>query len=165
MPTLKLKVNGRHYEVEAEPTASLLEVLRGKLLITGPKVGCNTGDCGACSVLLNGRLVKSCLTNALATDGSEVVTVEGLAEPGELHPLQKAFHEHYGAQCGFCTPGMLMAAKALLDENPTPTREEVKEALSGNLCRCTGYVKIIDAVMAAAQETRQKTGKEESHGI
>lgn len=162
MPILKLKVNGRQYDVEAEPTTTLLEVLRNKLLITGPKVGCNTGDCGACSVLLNGRLVKSCITNALAADGSEVVTVEGLAEPGELHPLQKAFYEHYGAQCGFCTPGMLMAAKALLEENPAPTREEIKEGLSGNLCRCTGYVKIIDAVMAAAQEMREKTEKEQS---
>ena len=160
MPTLKLKVNGRDYKVEAEPTTTLLEVLRNKLLITGPKVGCNIGDCGACSVLLDGHLVKSCITNALATDGSEVVTVEGLAEPGELHPLQKAFHEYYGAQCGFCTPGMLVAAKALLEENPAPTREEIKEGLSGNLCRCTGYVKIIDAVMAAAQEMREKTEKE-----
>ena len=161
MPTLKLKVNGRDYKVEAEPTTTLLEVLRNKLLITGPKVGCNIGDCGACSVLLDGHLVKSCITNALATDGSEVVTVEGLAEPGELHPLQKAFHEYYGAQCGFCTPGMLVAAKALLEENPAPTREEIKEGLSGNLCRCTGYVKIIDAVMAAAQEMREKTEKEQ----
>ncbi len=162
MPILKLKVNGRQYDVEAEPTTTLLEVLRNKLLITGPKVGCNTGDCGACSVLLNGRLVKSCITNALAADGNEVVTVEGLAESGGLHPLQKAFYEHYGAQCGFCTPGMLMAAKALLEENPAPTREEIKEGLSGNLCRCTGYVKIIDAVMAAAQEMREKTEKEQS---
>jgi len=160
MPTLRLKVNGRDYKVEAEPTTTLLEVLRNKLLITGPKVGCNIGDCGACSVLLDGHLVKSCITNALATDGSEVVTVEGLAEPGELHPLQKAFHEYYGAQCGFCTPGMLVAAKALLEENPAPTREEIKEGLSGNLCRCTGYVKIIDAVRAAAQEMREKTEKE-----
>jgi carbon-monoxide dehydrogenase small subunit len=156
MPILKLKVNGRQYEVEAKPTTTLLEVLRNKLLITGPKVGCNTGDCGACSVLLNGRLVKSCITNALAADGNEVVTVEGLAESGGLHPLQKAFYEHYGAQCGFCTPGMLMAAKSLLEENPAPTREEIKEGLSGNLCRCTGYVKIIDAIMAAAQEMREQ---------
>ena len=158
MPMLEVKVNGHDYKVEAEPTTTLLEVLRDKLLITSPKVGCNTGDCGACSVLLDGRLVKSCITNALAAQGKEVVTVEGLAEPGELHPLQKAFHEHYATQCGFCTPGMLMAAKALLDENPTPTQEEIKEALSGNLCRCTGYVKIIDAIMATAREmAEQKT--------
>jgi carbon-monoxide dehydrogenase small subunit len=158
MPTLKLKVNGCDYKVEAEPTNTLLEVLRDKLFITGPKAGCNTGDCGACSVLLNGRLVKSCITNALITDGCEVITVEGLAKPGELHPLQKAFYEYYGAQCGFCTPGMLVAAKALLDENPNPTREEIKEALSGNLCRCTGYVKIIEAIMAAARELRETRG-------
>ncbi|UCC90594.1 MAG: (2Fe-2S)-binding protein [Dehalococcoidia bacterium] len=156
MDVLKLKVNGRNYEVETDPATTLLEVLRDKLFITGPKVGCNTGDCGACSVLLDGRLVKSCITNAFITDGCEVITVEGLAEPGELHPLQKAFYEHYAAQCGFCTPGMLMAAKALLDENPNPTREEIKEALAGNLCRCTGYVKIIEAIMAAAQELREK---------
>ncbi len=152
MPMLKVKVNGRDYEVEAEPTTTLLEILRNKLRITSPKVGCNAGDCGTCSVLLDGQLVNSCITNALSAQGKEVLTVEGLAEPGELHPLQKAFYEHDGAQCGFCTPGMLMAAKALLDENPNPTREEVKDALAGNLCRCTGYVKIIDAVMATAQE-------------
>lgn len=151
MPMLKVKVNGRDYKVEAEPTTTLLEVLRNKLRITSPKIGCNTGDCGTCSVLLDGQLVNSCITNALSVQGKEVLTVEGLAEPGELHPLQKAFYEHDGAQCGFCTPGMLMAAKALLDENPNPTREEVKEALAGNLCRCTGYVKIIDAVMATAE--------------
>ena len=156
MPMLKVKVNGRDYKVEVKITTTLLEVLRDKLLITSPKMGCNTGDCGTCSVLLGGRLVRSCITNALATQGNEVVTVEGLAKPGELHPLQKAFHEYYGAQCGFCTPGMIMAAKAVLDQNPTPTQEEVKEALSGNLCRCTGYVKIIDAVMAAAQEMARK---------
>lgn len=156
MPMLKVKVNGRDYNMEVKAVTTILEVLRDKLLITSPKMGCNTGDCGACSVLLDGRLVRSCITNALAAQGKEVVTVEGLAEPGELHPLQKAFHENYGAQCGFCTPGMLMAAEALLDENPTPTREEVKEAISGNLCRCTGYVKIIDAVMTAAQEMAGK---------
>lgn len=150
--TLALKVNGRDYKVEVGPHTTLLEVLRDKLAITSPKVGCNTGDCGACSVLLDGRLVKSCITSALTAQGKEVITVEGLGKPGYLHPLQKAFHEHYAAQCGFCTPGMIMAAKALLDQNPSPTRQEVKEALSGNLCRCTGYAKIVDAVMAAAKE-------------
>lgn len=152
MYTLELKVNGRAYKVEVKATTTLLQVLREKLGITGPKVGCETGDCGACSVLVNGKLVKACITNALTVQGKEVLTVEGLGRPGALHPLQVAFHEHYAAQCGFCTPGMLMAAKALLDENPKPTRDEVKEALSGNLCRCTGYVKIVDAVMAAAGE-------------
>ncbi|MBC7259342.1 MAG: (2Fe-2S)-binding protein [Chloroflexi bacterium] len=152
MYTLELKVNGRAYKVEVKATTTLLQVLREKLGITSPKIGCETGDCGACSVLVNGKLVKACITNALTVQGKEVLTVEGLGRPGALHPLQLAFHEHYAAQCGFCTPGMLMAAKALLDENPKPTREEVKEALSGNLCRCTGYVKIVEAVLAAAGE-------------
>jgi carbon-monoxide dehydrogenase small subunit len=150
MPLLELEVNGRSHRVEVELSTTLLEVLREQLQITSPKNGCNGGDCGTCSVLLDGMLVKACITNALAVYGRRVQTVEGLAEPGELHPLQEAFHAHYGAQCGFCTPGMILAAKALLDENPTPTRKEVQEAVSGNLCRCTGYVKIIDSVMEAA---------------
>ncbi len=150
MPWLELEVNGRKHRVEAELSTTLLEVLREQLQITSPKNGCNGGDCGTCSVLLDGMLVKACITNALAVHGRRVQTLEGLAEPGELHPLQEAFHAHYGAQCGFCTPGMILAAKALLDENPTPTRSEVQEAVSGNLCRCTGYVKIIDAVLEAA---------------
>jgi carbon-monoxide dehydrogenase small subunit len=155
MYTLELKVNGLEYKAEVKASTTLLEVLRDKLGITSPKVGCDTGDCGTCSVILDGKLVKSCIVNALAAQGGEVLTVEGLAKPGELHPIQKAFHEHYAAQCGFCTPGMIMAAKALLDENPNPTREEVKLYLSGNLCRCTGYVKIVDAVIAAAEEMRR----------
>ena len=152
MPWLELKVNGSDHKVEVELTTTLLEVLRNEFEITSPKIGCNTGDCGTCSVLMDGVLVRSCITNALSVQGREVVTVEGLAEPGKLHPLQKAFQENYGAQCGFCTPGMIMAAKALLDETPAPTHQEVKEAVSGNLCRCTGYVKIIDSIMAAARE-------------
>ena len=156
MPTLEFKVNGRDHRVEVEIDSTLLEVLRDKLRIKGPKAGCNTGDCGVCSVLLDGILVRACITHALSVQGREVVTVEGLAGPGELHPLQKAFHENYGAQCGYCTPGMLLAAKALLDRNPTPTAEEVKEALSGNLCRCTGYVKIVASIMAASREMAQK---------
>jgi carbon-monoxide dehydrogenase small subunit len=152
MATLEITVNGLPYRAEVELKTTLVEVLRDKLGITSPKVGCNSGDCGACSVLLNGKLVKSCITNALTCQAKEVMTVEGLVKPGEVHPLQKAFFEQYGAQCGFCTPAMILAAKALLDENPNPTRENVKEALSGNLCRCTGYVKIINSVMAAAEE-------------
>jgi carbon-monoxide dehydrogenase small subunit len=152
---LEIKVNGLDYKVEVKATTTLLEVLRDKLGITSPKVGCDTGDCGSCSVILNGKLVKSCLVNALTAQGGEVLTVEGLGKPGDLHPLQKAFHEAYAAQCGFCTPGMIMAAKALLDEKPNPTRDEIKEYLAGNLCRCTGYVKIVDAVMAAAEEMRR----------
>ena len=152
MYSLELTVNGRSYQVAVDHKTTLLQVLRDKLFITSPKVGCNTGDCGTCSVLLNGKLVRSCITNALAVQGKEVTTIEGIAKPGELHPLQEAFHENYGAQCGFCTPGMILASKALLDRNPKPTRDEVKEALSGNLCRCTGYVKILDSVMAAAEK-------------
>ena len=155
MYTLELEVNGRAYKTEVGPYTTLLQVLRDHLHITSPKVGCNTGDCGTCSVILDGKLVKSCVTNAAAAQGKDVLTVEGLAEPGKLHPLQQAFQEYYAAQCGFCTPGMLLAAKALLDENPHPTRQEVKAALAGNLCRCTGYVKIIDAVLAAADEMAQ----------
>jgi carbon-monoxide dehydrogenase small subunit len=150
MQTLELTVNGQRYQVVVGLKTTLLEVLREKLFITSPKVGCNSGDCGTCSVLLDGKLVRSCITNALSAQGKEVTTVEGLVKPGELHPLQEGFQEQYGAQCGFCTPGMILAAKDLLDKNPKPTRQEVREALSGNLCRCTGYGKIIDSVMAAA---------------
>ena len=149
---LELTVNGQRHSVAVGPTTTLLQVLREKLLISGPKNGCNTGDCGACSVLLDGKLTRSCITPGLVAQGREVTTIEGLAEPGELHPLQRAFHEQYGSQCGFCTPGMILAAKALLDENPRPTEDEIKEAIAGNLCRCTGYVKIVESVMVAAAE-------------
>ena len=152
MYLLEITVNGESRAVPVGLKTTLLEVLRDKLFITSPKVGCNTGECGTCSVLMDGKLVRSCITNALAAQGKEVITVEGLIKPGELHPLQKAFHENYGAQCGFCTPAMILAAKSILDENPKPTREEVKEGLAGNLCRCTGYGKIIDSVLEAAQE-------------
>ncbi|MCR4431147.1 MAG: (2Fe-2S)-binding protein [Tepidanaerobacteraceae bacterium] len=152
MQELNLKVNGATYSVSVKADMTLLEVLRDKLHITSPKVGCNTGDCGACSVILDGQLVKSCITNALMADGKEVVTLEGLSKPGKLHPIQEAFHQYGASQCGFCTPGMIMASKALLDQNPNPTDEEIREALSGNLCRCTGYVNIIKAVKEAAKK-------------
>jgi carbon-monoxide dehydrogenase small subunit len=155
MYSLELTVNGRSYQAAVTLKTTLLEVLRDKLFITSPKEGCNSGDCGTCSVLMDGRLVRSCITNALSAQGKEITTVEGLVKPGHLHPLQEAFHEKYGAQCGFCTPGMILAAKALLDENPNPTREDVRVALSGNLCRCTGYGKIIDSVMAASEQMAQ----------
>ncbi len=159
MPVLELKVNGQNHIAMVDASETLLDVLRDKLMITSPKAGCNTGDCGTCSVLLDGRLVRSCLTLALTCQGREITTVEGLARPGELHPLQKAFHEHYGSQCGFCTPGMILAAKEFLDENPSPTREEVKAAMAGNLCRCTGYVKIIDSIMEAAPVMASEKGR------
>jgi carbon-monoxide dehydrogenase small subunit len=143
---LSLTVNGQPMETLAEPTASLLDVLRDKLEVTSPKRGCESGDCGSCTVLVNGKAVPSCLTVALTAAGSEITTVEGLLQDGELHPLQRAFYEHGATQCGFCSCGMLMAAKALLDRNPSPTREEIVLGMSGNLCRCGGYVQVMEAI-------------------
>ena len=147
---VSVTVNGEPYEVLVVSRTSLLQLLREHLGLTGTKEGCSEGECGACSVLLNGRLVDSCLILALEAKGGQVETIEGLAKDGELHPVQKAFIEYGGVQCGFCTPGMIMASKALLDKIPTPTEDQIRQALSGNLCRCTGYVKIVDAVLAAA---------------
>jgi aerobic carbon-monoxide dehydrogenase small subunit len=158
MALLKIKVNGRDHRLEVEPAANLLTVLREQLFITSPKVGCETGDCGTCSVIIDGKLRRACLTNAMSVNGSEITTVEGVGEKGALHPLQTSFYENYASQCGFCTPGMVMASKALLDENPNPSELEIKEALSGNLCRCTGYVNIIKAVKAAASEPSGQGG-------
>lgn len=159
MPLLTIKVNRREYKVEVEAAMNLLSVLRDHLHITSPKAGCETGDCGACSVLVNGRLRRACLTNALSVQGAEVTTVEGLGEPGDLHPVQKQFYENFASQCGYCTPGMIMAATAFLDQNPSPTDLEIKEALSGNLCRCTGYVNILKAVRAAAEQMARCGGE------
>ena len=149
--TICLVVNGDQYEVAVEPRQSLLEVLRDSLGLTGTKRGCGTGDCGACTVLLDGLPVNSCLVLAVDAKGKDVLTIEGLADGNKLHPIQEAFIEHGGLQCGYCTPGMILSAKALLDENPRPTDEEVKSAIAGNLCRCTGYVKIVESVLAAAE--------------
>jgi len=147
---IKLRVNGVEEEVMIEPWWNLARVLRDELNLTGTKIGCETGDCGSCTVLIDGKAVKSCLYLAMKARGKDILTIEGLrGENGELHPLQKAFIEHFAIQCGYCTPGMIMVAKALLDENPNPTEEEVKKGLDGNLCRCTGYVKIVEAVLAA----------------
>ena len=146
---IKLRVNGLDEEVMIEPWWNLARVLRDELNLTGTKIGCETGDCGSCTVLIDGRAVKSCLYLTMKARGKDILTIEGLrGENGELHPLQEAFIEYFAVQCGYCTPGMIMAAKALLDENPNPTEEEVKEGLDGNLCRCTGYIKIIEAVLA-----------------
>jgi len=136
--------------VTVSPAATLLQVLREELELTGTKYGCGEGECGACSVILDGRVVNSCLVLAAECEGRAVLTIEGLRENGGLHPLQRAFVEHGAVQCGFCTPGMIMAAYALLQQNPAPSEQEVRRALEGNLCRCTGYRKIIDAVLAAA---------------
>ena len=148
---VELTVNGDPYRREVEPAATLLSLLRDALGLTGTKWGCMTGDCGACTVLVDGEPVVSCLQLARQVDGTVVTTVEGLAENGELGDLQAAFVRHGAAQCGFCTPGMLVSAEALLRRNDAPTEAEIREALSGNLCRCTGYNKIVDAVLEAAQ--------------
>jgi aerobic carbon-monoxide dehydrogenase small subunit len=158
MELLEIKVNGSLHRVEVGLTTNLLEVLREKLHIMSPKMGCESGDCGACSVLVDGKLRRACITNALSVQGAEITTLEGLSQNGDLHPLQKKFYEKFGFQCGFCTPGMIMSAKALLDLNPNPTADEVKEGLSGNLCRCTGYVTIVDAVLSAAKELVPERG-------
>ncbi|MEJ5203467.1 MAG: (2Fe-2S)-binding protein [Anaerolineales bacterium] len=151
---VSLKVNGKKYRLETPPNRTLLEVLREDLGLTGAKDGCSSGECGACTVLLDGRAVNSCLVLIGSADGHSIETVEGLQKAGMPHPLQKAFVEKGAVQCGFCTPGMLMAAKALLDQNPKPDEEQIRTALAGNLCRCTGYTKIIDAVQEAAKELR-----------
>ncbi|MDP5354476.1 MAG: (2Fe-2S)-binding protein [Paracoccaceae bacterium] len=148
------KVNGDSVEFTCEPDETLLEVLRNRLGLTGAKEGCGTGDCGACSVLVNGRLVCSCLVLAVETQGAEVSTIEGMASGDGLHILQQTFIDHAALQCGICTPGILVAAKALLDKNPSPTESELRFWLAGNLCRCTGYDKIINAVQAAAEKMR-----------
>ncbi len=152
-------INDLPYEVIIEPHMLLVDVLREKLELTGTKRVCGGGDCGACTVLIDGKPIESCLTLAIAVKDKPIQTIEGLAdEDGSLHPLQQAFMEHGGAQCGYCTPGMLMTAKYYLQQNPNPTRAELSEALAGNLCRCTGYVKILDSVMAAAEAIRAGEG-------
>ncbi len=150
---ISLQVNGDTYEVAVEPHWTLLETVRDELRLTGSKEGCGTGDCGACTMMVGGRLITSCLMLAPEAEGSAVLTIEGLSRDGDLHPIQQAFIDSGGVQCGFCTPGMIMAAKALLDRNPSPTLAQVREGLEGNLCRCTGYTKIYEAVLAAAQRT------------
>jgi carbon-monoxide dehydrogenase small subunit len=148
------KVNGDEVEFLCDPRETLLDALRDRLNLTGAKEGCGTGDCGACSVTVDGRLVCSCLMLGAEAEGKEIATIEGMAEGGELHPLQRKFIEHAALQCGVCTPGILLAAKNLLEKNPDPTEEQVRYWLAGNLCRCTGYDKIIRAVMDAAEEMR-----------
>ncbi|OGQ79254.1 MAG: (2Fe-2S)-binding protein [Deltaproteobacteria bacterium RIFCSPLOWO2_12_FULL_60_19] len=149
--SLELTVNGQSHELLVDPHRTLLEVLREQLGLTGAKEGCNLGDCGSCTVLLDGKPFLSCLVLAVEAQGREILTIEGLSQNGKLHPIQESFVQHGAVQCGFCTPGMILSAKALLDRNPRPTEAEVKEALSGNLCRCTGYVKIVEAIMETAK--------------
>ncbi len=148
---LAFAVNGESVTLNVPPFATLLDVLRDHLELTGTKYGCGEGECGACSVILDGKVVNACLVPALDCEGAEVLTIEGLASNGKMHPLQQAFVDQGAVQCGFCTPGMIMAAYALLDVNPSPTEDDVKRGLEGNLCRCTGYRKIVDAVLAFAE--------------
>jgi len=154
MVDVRLTVNGKSYERRCEPRLLLADFLRENLSLTGTHVGCEHGVCGACTILLNGEAARSCIMFAVQANGATITTVEGLADGGTLHPLQQAFHEHHGLQCGFCTPGMLIAALDFLRVNPKPTETEVREALSAVLCRCTGYQNIVEAVMAAAETMR-----------
>lgn len=149
---LRMEVNGKKVEVSVEPEWTLLKVLREELGLTGTKKGCGQGDCGACTVIMNGRAVNACLVLALQAESKEIETVESLGTPGNLHPLQESFIKHGAVQCGFCTPGMLMSAAALLRKNPSPGVEEIKREISGNLCRCTGYVKIIKAIQSVSEQ-------------
>ena len=153
--TIRVAVNGRVYQEDVEPRILLAHFLRENVGLTGTHIGCVVGECGACSVLLDGKVVKSCLLFAVQADGREVTTIEGLAKNGELNPVQEAFVKNYAFQCGYCTPGMVMASHALLQSNPNPSEAEIRKALAGNLCMCTGYVQIVDAVKAAA--AMQKT--------
>jgi aerobic-type carbon monoxide dehydrogenase small subunit (CoxS/CutS family) len=149
--TIAVNVNGDQYEREVDARQLLVHFLRDDLELTGTHIGCDTGNCGACTVIYDGTAIKSCMLLAIQADGAQIDTVEGLASDGELHPLQRAFSETHALQCGYCTPGMLMSAKYLLDNNPEPTQHEVRRALQGNICRCTGYWNIVEAVLAASK--------------
>ena len=155
---ISVTVNGTRHEADVEPRQLLVYVIREALGLTGTNVGCDTSTCGACTVLVNGQSVKSCTMLAVQADGLEITTIEGLAQDGELHPIQRAFHEHHGLQCGYCTPGMIMAAASLIEENADLSDESVRLGLEGNLCRCTGYQNIVKAILAAAEEMRSTAG-------
>jgi carbon-monoxide dehydrogenase small subunit len=153
---ISLVVNGKKVEADVEPRMLLVYFIRDVLGLTGTHVGCDTANCGACTVLLDGKAVKSCIIFAVQADGKELLTIEGLAKNGQLHPIQQAFWEKHGLQCGYCTPGMIMTSYWFLNRNPNPTEEEIRNAISGNLCRCTGYVKIVEAIQYAAELMRSK---------
>ncbi|MGA2109788.1 MAG: (2Fe-2S)-binding protein [Syntrophorhabdales bacterium] len=154
MEQIRLRINGLAHELEVKPWATLLDTLREDLGLTGTKEGCGQGECGACTVLMDGKPVNACLILAMEAQGKEIVTIEGLASGDDLHPIQQAFVDRGGMQCGFCTPGMILSAKALLDENPDPTDEEIRKGLEGNFCRCTGYTKIIESIRVAAERMK-----------
>lgn len=153
---INLKINGESYQLNVKPNLLLLDLLRNDIGLTGTKRGCDTGECGACTVLIEGKPVNSCLVLAVEADGKNILTIEGLTKNGKPHPLQEAFIEEGAVQCGFCTPGMILSAKALLDTNPNPKEEEIKKAIAGNLCRCTGYIKIIKAIISAAKKMKRE---------
>lgn len=154
--TIRLDVNGEIYEPSVEPYETLLSVIRNKIGLTGTKKGCARGECGACTVLMDGKIINSCLYPAMRAEGKKIITIEGLLNGTRLHTLQEAFIKYGAIQCGFCTPGMILSAKALLDENPKPTENEVREAIVGNLCRCTGYAKIVEAILAASSQNKKE---------
>jgi carbon-monoxide dehydrogenase small subunit len=156
MKPVKLTVNGTLYELTVPPWKTLAEVIREDLGLTGTKEGCGLGECGACTVIMDGKTVNSCLVLAAEAEGKQITTIEGLADGDKLHPIQQAFIDHGGLQCGFCTPGMIMSTKALLDKTPNPTEEEIRRGIAGNLCRCTGYTKIIESIKAAAKNMEGK---------
>ena len=150
MKEIKFVLNGKPFELKVTPWRTLLEMIREDLQLTGTKEGCGQGECGSCTVIMGGKTVNSCLVLAVEADGQEITTIEGLADGEALHPIQESFVNHAGMQCGFCTPGMIMSAKALLDKNSSPSEKEIREGISGNFCRCTGYTKIIESISAAA---------------
>lgn len=154
--TIKVKINGREREAAVEPRLLLVHFIRETLALTGTHIGCDTSNCGACTVIVNGKTVKSCTMFAVQADGAEIMTVEGLIKDGALHPLQEGFKQEHGLQCGFCTPGMLMSSYALLSKNPNPTEDDIRWGISGNLCRCTGYQNIVKAVLDAAKRMNEK---------
>jgi carbon-monoxide dehydrogenase small subunit len=156
MKPVKLTVNGTLYELTVPPWKTLVEVIREDLGLTGTKEGCGLGECGACTVIMDSKTVNSCLVLAAEAEGKQITTIEGLADGDKLHPIQQAFIDHGGLQCGFCTPGMIMSTKALLDKTPNPTEEDIRRGIAGNLCRCTGYTKIIESIKAAAKNVEGK---------
>lgn len=158
MKNISIIVNGKHYSLDVDEKRTLADVLRKDLFLTGTKIACNKGHCGSCSVIIDGKLVRSCVFPATRADGKSVLTIEGLASEEGLHPIQQAFIEAGAVQCGYCTPGMILAAKVLIDRDPKPTEEQAIEAIKGNLCRCTGYVKIIEAILLAAKMLRSRKG-------
>jgi carbon-monoxide dehydrogenase small subunit len=151
MKEIEFVINGKPYELSIPPWKTLLEMIREDLILTGTKEGCGQGECGSCTVIMGGKTVNSCLVPAVEADNQEIITIEGLADGENLHPIQDAFVEQAGMQCGFCTPGMIISAKSLLDRNPNPSLEEIKEGIAGNFCRCTGYTKIVESISAAAE--------------